>query len=150
MNRIALLLAALVVPIGAALASVDVNTATREELEAEGIGSAAAQAIVDYRSRNGPFRSPDEVRRVIDEAIAGKLHMGISISGPGTTKSAAPKEAAPKPMEKSADVKPAPKPEAKAPAAAGSAKPQEKPASGDDRKPSVREQKENDADDRKT
>ena len=53
-------------------------------------------------------------------------------------------------MEKSADVKPAPKPEAKAPAAAASDKPQEKPATGDDRKPNVREQKENDADDRKT
>jgi competence protein ComEA len=149
MNRIALLLAALVVPAAAALASVDVNTASREELEAEGIGSAAAQAIVDYRSRNGPFRSPEEVRRVIDEAIAGKLHMGISISGPGTTKSAAPNEA-PKPVEKSANVKPAPKPEAKAPAAPGNDKPQGKPASGDDKKPNVREQKENDADDRKT
>jgi len=140
MKQIALLLAALVVPSGVALASVDVNTATRDELEAEGIGSAAAQAIVDYRSRNGPFRSPEDVRRVIDEAIAAKLHIGVSISGAGTTKTRTPKEAA----------KPAPKDAAKAPVAAGGDKPEDKPPSAQEKKPDVREQKQKDADDRKT
>jgi competence protein ComEA len=103
LKRIALLLAAIFVPAGVALASVDVNTATKEELEAEGIGAVASQAVIDYRTRNGPFRSPEDVRRVISDAIAAKMHIGISISGPGKAKPVAPKE-------KSADVKPAPAP----------------------------------------
>src|SRR5450755_299163 len=92
MKRIALLLAAIVLPAGVAFASVDVNTATKEELEAEGIGSTAAQALIDYRTKNGPFKSSDEVRRVISDAIATKMNIGISISGPASAKSAAPKE----------------------------------------------------------
>jgi competence protein ComEA len=140
MNRIALLLAAIVLPTGVALASVDVNTATKAQLEAEGIGPAVAQAIVDYRTRNGPFSSPEQVRKVVIEAIAPKLHIGISISG---TPDAA--------KEKSADARPAPAPDAKAASATGNSKPAEKPAAKDDpKRESVREQKTKDQDDRKT
>jgi competence protein ComEA len=144
MKRLTLLLAATVMQAGAALASVDVNTATREELEAEGIGATAAQALIDYRAKNGPFKSSDEVRKVISDAIAAKMNIGISISGPAAAKPAAPKE-------KPAEAKAAPAPEAKAPVAAAAAKPADKPAAKDDPNPdNVRERARKDADDRKT
>jgi competence protein ComEA len=43
-------------------ALVNVNTATAAELEAlPGIGEVIAQAIVDYRTQNGPFGTVDEL-----------------------------------------------------------------------------------------
>lgn len=44
---------------------VNLNTATVEELDGlPGIGPATAQKIVDDRSRNGPFASPEDLMRV--------------------------------------------------------------------------------------
>ncbi|MGN0967880.1 MAG: ComEA family DNA-binding protein [Oscillospiraceae bacterium] len=44
---------------------VNINTAGAEELqELPGIGQVRAQAIVDDRETNGPFRYPEEITRV--------------------------------------------------------------------------------------
>jgi competence protein ComEA len=44
---------------------VNVNTATTAELESlPGVGPATATAIVDERTRNGPFASVDDLERV--------------------------------------------------------------------------------------
>ena len=44
---------------------LDLNTATVEQLQAlPGIGPARAQSIVDYRTQNGPFQSPEELSAV--------------------------------------------------------------------------------------
>ena len=44
---------------------ININTATAEELERlPGIGPTRAQAIVDDRAANGPFRIPEDLTRV--------------------------------------------------------------------------------------
>ncbi|HKP67215.1 MAG TPA: helix-hairpin-helix domain-containing protein, partial [Casimicrobiaceae bacterium] len=76
---LALLLAASV-----ALAATNINTATKEELEAlPGIGPVKAQAIIDYRAANGAFKSPEDVMKVkgIKEGEFGKIKDQISVSG---------------------------------------------------------------------
>jgi competence protein ComEA len=44
---------------------VNINTASAAELEAlPGIGPVLAQRIIDYRQTNGPFRTPEDMKRV--------------------------------------------------------------------------------------
>ena len=54
---------ALAVP---ALAAVNINTASQDEFVAlkKGLGPAKAQAIIDYRKANGPFKSVDDLKHV--------------------------------------------------------------------------------------
>ena len=56
MKKVALFLAALLAYAGMAIAAVNINSATKEQLESlNGIGPVKAQAIIDYRKKNGPF-----------------------------------------------------------------------------------------------
>jgi competence protein ComEA len=49
----------------AALAAVNLNTASRDELVAvPGIGPSKAQAIVEHRQAHGPFKSVDDLKQV--------------------------------------------------------------------------------------
>lgn len=49
----------------AALAAVNVNTASANELaQLSGVGPAKAAAIVDYREDNGPFKTVDGLTQV--------------------------------------------------------------------------------------
>src|SRR5215471_15959386 len=101
MKRLVLLLATLLFSVFA-LAAVNINTATKEELDAlPGIGPVKAQAIVDYRTKNGPFKTPEDIMKVsgIKEGEFSKLKGLISVSGASTpvaapakaeTKAAAP------------------------------------------------------------
>jgi len=47
-------------------APVDINSANAEQIaeNLKGIGVNKAQAIVDYRTQNGPFKHPDELVNV--------------------------------------------------------------------------------------
>jgi competence protein ComEA len=61
-------------PIAAAWAGpVNVNTADATTIakELDGIGPAKAQAIVEYRQKNGPFKTPEDLLKV--EGIGDKV-----------------------------------------------------------------------------
>jgi competence protein ComEA len=50
---------------GVGIAAVNINTATKEELTTlKGIGDKRAQDIIDYRTKNGSFKSVDELEKV--------------------------------------------------------------------------------------
>lgn len=50
---------------GTAYAAVNINTATQSELEAvKGLGPSKAKAILEYREKQGKFRSVDDLDNV--------------------------------------------------------------------------------------
>ena len=119
-RRIAIALATFLVSAWT-FAAVNINTATKEELDGlPGIGPVKAQAIVDYRKANGPFKSPEDIMRVkgIKEGEFGKIKDQISVSGATSAPAAAAaKAAAPAPAPAAAPAPapaPAPGPAAKA------------------------------------
>jgi competence protein ComEA len=59
-------LIATLLPIGAWAGPVNVNSADAATLakELDGIGPSKAQAIVDYRQKNGPFRAAEDLLKV--------------------------------------------------------------------------------------
>lgn len=60
-----ILLACFVFSVSAFAAPVNLNTATAVELEAlNGVGPVKAKAIVDYRVKNGDFKSVDDLEKV--------------------------------------------------------------------------------------
>src|SRR4249919_1656094 len=75
MKRFLVLLAMLLFS-GFALAAVNINTATVQELEVlNGVGPVKAQAIVDHRKANGPFKSVEQIKDVkgIGDATFDKI-----------------------------------------------------------------------------
>jgi len=66
-----------------AFAAVDINTATKQELTGlQGIGPAKAQAIVEYRQKNGQFKSTKDLSKVkgIGAKIVEKLGGEITVT----------------------------------------------------------------------
>src|SRR5262245_45546648 len=50
---------------GGAIAAVNINTETNEELTSlKGNGEKRAQDIIDYRTKNAPFKSVDDLQKV--------------------------------------------------------------------------------------
>jgi competence protein ComEA len=66
MNKMLMLLIALVSPVLVFAGPVNVNTADAEIISQEliGIGLTKAQAIVEYRAQNGAFATPEELLKV--------------------------------------------------------------------------------------
>ena len=96
MKRLALILA-LALCSAAAFAAINVNTATKEELVAlPGIGPSKAQAILDYRSAHGPFKSVEEVKDVkgIGAKRFEKIKGELTVVGSPPKPTARPAEAA--------------------------------------------------------
>jgi len=64
-----------------AFAAVNVNTANESELQAlTGIGPAKAKAIIEYRTKNGAFKTVDDLLKVpgIGPAVLGKMKADVT------------------------------------------------------------------------
>ena len=93
MKRFLMLLACLLFS-GWALAAININTATLQELEAlNGIGPVKAQAIIDHRKANGPFKSVEQLKDVkgIGDATFDKIKTDVSVSGSTAPAAKAPR-----------------------------------------------------------
>jgi competence protein ComEA len=79
-----------------ALAALDLNTATKDELVAlQGIGPAKAQAILDYRTQHGGFQRVEELKDVkgIGAKRYEKLKDEFTVAPPRATAAARPSRA---------------------------------------------------------
>lgn len=93
MKRLLSLILVLISSISLAYAAVNLNTATVDELDGvKGIGPSKAKAIVDHRSKNGPFKSVDDLKGVkgFGEKSVARLRGELTV-GEGGTKVAAKK-----------------------------------------------------------
>ena len=92
-RRIVQALVVALLPVGAWAGPVNVNTADAATLAAEldGIGPAKAQAIVEYRQKNGPFRSVDDLLKVqgIGERVLEQNRGNIRLDKTGQAPAAA-------------------------------------------------------------
>jgi competence protein ComEA len=67
-----------------AWAVVDINTATQSQLESlDGVGPKKAQAIIEYRKKNGAFKSTSDLDKVpgFGAKTVDALKKDISVSG---------------------------------------------------------------------
>lgn len=99
------LILAVLACINLAFAAVNINTATEDELDSvKGIGPGKAKAIIDYRTKNGPFKSVEDLKGVkgFGEKSLAKLKGDLTVSGTST---------APAPASALTAVKPKKKPE---------------------------------------
>ena len=86
-------------PLAAALAGpVNLNSADASTLakELDGIGPAKAQAIVEFRQKNGPFKSPEDLLKVdgIGERVLEQNRGNIRLNGATAATTPAGKPAA--------------------------------------------------------
>jgi competence protein ComEA len=85
-----LVLLAAGLPLWAFAGPVNVNTADAETISAElkGIGLSKAKAIVEYRSKHGPFKSVDDLTLVtgIGEKTLDSVRSDILIEAPAKKK----------------------------------------------------------------
>ena len=69
---------------GAALAVVNINTATKEELTSlKGVGDKRAQEIIDYRKKNGNFKSVEDLEKVpgIGPGLMKQIRSEVTVTG---------------------------------------------------------------------
>lgn len=84
MKKLLLSFVAALAFVSSAFAAVDINTATPQQLEAlKGIGPEKAKAIVDFRQKNGPFKSTEDLMKVpgIKEGTYSKIKAEVSVGG---------------------------------------------------------------------
>lgn len=93
MKKLLLILSCWLMFCTSALAAININTASQQELESlNGIGPAKAKAILDYRAKRGPFKTVDELNNVpgIGDKTLEKLRKDIVVSGKGAVPLARP------------------------------------------------------------
>lgn len=113
MKKFFLMLISLFAFSGMAYAVVDLNTADQAQLQTvKGIGPAKAKTIIEYRTKNGAFKSVDELTKVsgFGEKSVTKMKGDLTVGGAApaaAAKPAAPAAAAPAAATKPAAAKPA-------------------------------------------
>lgn len=78
-----------------ALAALNLNTATKEELEVvAGIGPKKAEAILNYRNKHGLFKSVDDLKNVngFGEKSLANMRSELTVGGGSPAKAAAKAE----------------------------------------------------------
>ena len=112
MKRLLLVFAMWFAISGVALAVVNINTATKEELTSlKGVGDKRAKEIIDYRTKNGPFKTVDDLEKVpgIGPGIMKQIRSELTTSGKTATTKPASGDAKTKASDakkgKSTDVK---------------------------------------------
>lgn len=98
---------------GTALAVVNINTASKEELTTlKGVGEKRAQDIIDYRKKHGNFKSVDDLGKVpgIGPGLMKKIRSDLTITGKTSVDKAKPGD-----MEKSKSTAAKSAPAAKTP-----------------------------------
>ncbi len=84
MKKLLLALAMWFAVTGVAMAVVNINTATKEELTTlKGVGEKRAQEIIDYRKRNGNFKSVDELEKVpgVGPGLMKQIRSQVTVTG---------------------------------------------------------------------
>jgi competence protein ComEA len=112
MKKLLLALCAWIAMVGIAFGAVNINTASKEELDKlKGIGPVKAQAIIDYRTKHGPFKTIDDLEKVpgIGPGTMKDIRADITVTG-----AKAPAKAADKGKKDTAEPKAAKKDEPKA------------------------------------
>lgn len=80
---------------GAAMAVVNINTATKEELTSlKGVGDKRAQEIIDYRKKNGNFKSVDDLEKVpgIGPGLMKQIRSQVTVTGKTSTDKSSEKD----------------------------------------------------------
>lgn len=73
---------ALTAMIGSAAATVNVNTAQQSELQStRGLDKYKAKQIIEHRHRNGPYRSLDDLAKVIGDETTEKVAHQVAFEG---------------------------------------------------------------------
>lgn len=98
-----------------AFAAVDLNTATQQDLETvKGIGPAKSKAILEYRSKNGPFKSVDDLAKVPgfgEKSVAGmKAELAVGAAKPAAAPAAPAAKPAAAPAAPAKPAEPVKKP----------------------------------------
>lgn len=86
LKKLLMLCLAFALSMGVAFAAVDVNTADEPSLEAvKGLGPVKSKAIIDERTKNGPFKDADDlanrVKGLGTKSVAHLEEAGLTIGG---------------------------------------------------------------------
>jgi competence protein ComEA len=86
LKKLLMLCLALALSIGATFAAVDVNTADQTSLEAvKGLGPVKSKAIIDERTKNGPFKDADDlasrVKGLGTKSVTNLEQAGLTVGG---------------------------------------------------------------------